>query len=99
MITKRTLTEADRQQARYNLLTPGAVANRLQEMMGAADPKAKITPDTVRSWIEDEREEFRLQAVDCRSANADRPRWFVDWAWVEDCLRRRSNMQGADVAQ
>lgn len=88
-VMKRT-TAADREFARYNLLTPAMVAARLQAA-GAAG-KDRITADTVRSWIEDERPEFRLRAVDMRSAGADRPRWFTTWEWVEDCLARRCNL-------
>jgi len=90
-LTKRTTSEAERQMARYNLLTPAAVAQRLQALHGEVGPKSRITADTIRSWIEDERPEYRLRAIDMRSAGATRPRWFTEWAWVEDCLARRSN--------
>lgn len=91
-IAKRTATAADREYARYNLLTPSEVARRLQEQGGGRSAKERITADTIRSWIEDPREEFRLRAVDARSAGADRPRWFTTWEWVEDCLARRCNL-------
>lgn len=77
---RRITTEAERQQARYNLLTTQQVADRLSD--------SNITGDTVRSWIEDE--ENGLRAVDCRKKEATRPFWLVEWAWVEDFLSRRS---------
>lgn len=98
MMTKRTRTEAERQQARYNLLTPSAVADRLQNLSSDPNPKAKITPDTVRGWIEDARPRFRLRAVDMRGEGAARPRWFTEWEWVEDFLNRRGNMSGGNGA-
>lgn len=98
MLSKRTSSEAARQMARYNLLTPAAVAERLQDLEGETDPKARITADTVRSWIEDERPAFRLRAIDMRSAGATRPRWFTEWTWVVECLERRSNMGKVDDA-
>ena len=88
-VMKRT-TAADREYARYNLLTPAMVAERLQAA-GAAG-KDRITADTVRSWIEDPDPERRLRALDLRSPGATRPRYFLEWAWVEDFLARRANL-------
>ena len=88
-ITKRT-TAADREFARYNLMTPAMVAARLQDD-GAAG-KDRITADTVRSWIEEEDPARRLRALDLRSPGATRPRYFLEWAWVEDFLARRANL-------
>ena len=85
-MAKRTVTEADRQMGRYNLLTTGRVAEMLHaEGMGGED---RITADTVRSWIEDD--ENGLRAVDLRKKGAKRPAWFIKWEWVEDFLERRS---------
>ena len=95
-IAKRTATAADREYARYNLLTPAMVADRLQAA-GAAG-KDRITADTVRSWIEDPDPERRLRALDLRSPGATRPRYFLEWEWVEDFLARRSNMQVSHAA-
>lgn len=89
-VAKRTATAADRAYARYNLMTPAQVAARLQD--GDAAGKDRITADTVRSWIEDPRPEYRLRALDLRSPGADRPRWFLEWEWVEEFLARRSNL-------
>ena len=95
-IAKRTATEAERAHARYNLLTPKMVAERLQAE--GALGKERLTADTVRSWIEDERPEFRLRAVDMRSAGATRPRWFLEWEWVVECLERRMNLPASHAA-
>ncbi|HEX7117450.1 MAG TPA: hypothetical protein VF212_01600 [Longimicrobiales bacterium] len=98
-VMKRT-SAADRAFVRYNLLTPSEVARRLQEQGGGRSAKERITADTIRSWIEEPREELRLRAVDARSAGADRPRWFTQWEWVEECLARRMNVpaEQADAA-
>lgn len=79
----RVLTEAERELARFNLLTTGDVAARLSDR--------NIDGDTVRSWITDPNPERRLRAVDCRKPGAVRPYWMIEWAWVESFLERRSN--------
>lgn len=89
-IAKRTATAAERAHARYNLLTPAQVAARLQD--GGAVGKDRITADTVRSWIEETDPDRRLRALDLRSPGATRPRYFLEWAWVEDFLARRANL-------
>lgn len=78
-MSKRTVTEAERQHGRYNLLTTGDVAERLSD--------EHITADTVRSWIESEN---GLEAVDLRRKGATRPAWYVRWESVEEFLRRRT---------
>lgn len=89
-VMKRTATAADREYARYNLLTPAMVADRLQA--AGAVGKDRITADTVRSWIEETDPGRRLRALDLRSPGATRPRYFLEWAWVEDFLARRANL-------
>ena len=76
---------ADREFARYNLLTPAMVAARLSD--------EAITAATVRGWIEAEN---GLRAVDLRTAGATRPAWFMEWAWVIEFLGRRT--RNADAA-
>lgn len=95
-ITKRTATAAERAHARYNLLTPAMVADRLQA--AGAVGKDRITADTVRSWIEETDPERRLRALDLRSPGATRPRYFLEWEWVEDFLERRSTLTEGHVA-
>lgn len=95
-VMKRTATAAEREHARYNLLTPAMVADRLQAA-GAAG-KDRITADTVRSWIEDPDPERRLRALDLRSPGATRPRYFLEWEWVEDFLMRRSTVPVSHAA-
>lgn len=82
-LTGRVLMEAERQQARYQLLTTGEVAARLSS--------TNIDADTVRSWIE----AGWLKAVDCRKKDATRPYWMIEWAWVETFIRERSNREAA----
>ena len=74
----RVLTEAERTQARYNLLTTQQVADRLSER----DPEGKknITADTVRQWCK----AGWLRCVDGRLPNAGRPYYLIDWPWVEE---------------
>ena len=97
-IAKRTATEAERAHARYNLLTPAMIAARCQAEGLELAGKDKITAETVRSMIEDERPEFRLRAVDMRSAGATRPRWFLEWEWFVECLERRMNLPASHAA-
>lgn len=80
MSGKRTLTPAEREEARYNLLTTGQVAARLSD--------DNVNAETVRSWID----AGELRAVDIRRPGAKRPTWMVDWSWVEEFLEARSNL-------
>jgi hypothetical protein len=65
----RTTNEADRQQARFTLLTPADVAARL-DGVGA---------DTVRSWCK----AGWLQHVDFRRPGARSPSYGIAWEWAE----------------
>jgi hypothetical protein len=65
----RVTTEADRQTARYALLTPAQVADQLE----------CVSADTVRSWCK----HGWLQHVDFRRPKARTPSFGIDWAWVE----------------
>lgn len=85
MATKRTTTEAERVQARYNLLTTGQVAARLSE--------ENVTGDTVKSWIE----AGWLRAVDGRKKGANRPYFLIDWSWVETFMTERSTARQAEA--
>jgi hypothetical protein len=74
MMKGRILTEAEREVARYNLLTTGEVAARLSQ--------TNVDADTVRSWCA----EGRLKSVDGRKQGATRPYYLIDWCWVEDFI-------------
>lgn len=96
MTPRRTATPAEIARARYNLMTPAQVASRLQAE--GASGKDRITADAVRSWIEEEEPARRLRALDLRSPGATRPRYFLEWEWVEDFLERRSTLTESHVA-
>lgn len=95
-MARRTATPAEIARARYNLLTPGQVAARLQA--DGAEGRERITADAVRSWIEEENPARRLRALDLRSPGSTRPRYFLEWEWVEDFLERRSTLTESHVA-
>lgn len=95
-MVKRTASAAEIARARYNLLTPAMVAERLQA--DGVSGKDRITADTVRSWIEEGDPTLRLRALDLRSPGATRPRYFLEWEWVEDFLERRSTLTEGHVA-
>lgn len=78
------MTAGERNRLRFHLLTTGAVAERLSD--------DRITPDTVRGWIEEADPHRRLRAVDLRGKGATKPLWMIDWADVLEFLRRRSNL-------
>lgn len=68
-MSKRTMTEAERQTARFTLLTPAEVAERLDG----------VSADTVRSWCGG----GWLQHVDLRRPGARKATYAIDLAWVE----------------
>lgn len=91
MADGRITTEAERQQARFNLMTPGQIAARLVAEEYAAE--GAISAETVRSWCPDTvPATYRLRAVDCRKTGAKRPAWMARWEWVIDCMERRANL-------
>jgi phage I-like protein len=81
--TGRVLSEAERCEARYNLLTTGQVAARLSD--------ENIDGDTVRSWIDD----GRLRAVDGRRKGARSPYWLISWDWVEEFVANGGRSRAA----
>ena len=83
----RITTEADRQVARFNLLTPGQIAARLAD--------ETIDSERVRSWMEEPDPARRLRAVDCRRRGAPRPAWMAEWSWVVAFVEARSNNAAA----
>lgn len=70
----RILTEAERQVARYNLLTTTQVADRLSEK--------NIDGDTVRAWCR----AGWLKSVDGRKPGSTQPYYLIDWDWVEQFI-------------
>lgn len=72
----QALSEAERQRARFNLLTTGEVADRMSE--------DHITSDTVRSWCD----AGWMRCVDGRKAGTKRPYYLMEWEWVQEFVAK-----------
>lgn len=70
----RVASEAERQRARYNMLTTGQIAARLSEQ--------NIEADTVRSWIA----VGWIKGIDARKPGASRPHYMATWEAVEEFI-------------
>lgn len=83
-MSKRTVTEADRQTARYTMLTTGRAAELLEaEGVGGEE---RLTGDTVLSWIKG----GHLRARDLRKPGAKRPTYYTTREWIDEFLDRRT---------